>query len=1142
MSKISRNCIAMMAAVLMLVCGGNMYAYKGDINGGSDLSGHRHIVIEALKLFRSQYPDFHELNDSRIESDAVDAYVQRIYGPTEVICDTVLTIFPVREERTLGMGSGNGSDTYGEVIAWGAQNEDEYDYVYLDPIFGQDLYCGAKSTQTHFWDADLGPTAGSHFGIEDFFGIGDYPNSWQKVAIPETDFTQNFPSLWDQAIDAYASNKTKAYERLGHVVHLLEDGTVPAHAHLDTHGPGFLAGFLDAYEEWSIFDGDPGVDDLSEWYNLRSGFDPAQSTLIDMPDEFDIFFAVQDQGWSSGVPTNRSKLELFYLFYTANQTGDYFDSWRHTNGALSNSGDANIISFLPGNPAAIPWIDYNDGSWDSPNAHVLDEVAEKSYLHAIRATATVFELFLMEVGELPPRPGLVCPPNITLPCGSDTKPDITGQATVSTESFAPFQVPVVTFSDVLDLDGMGGLATITRTWRATNEFGFTETCDQIITINNTIPPTIFLSGTGTDLGIDDDADGAFDNLQVNLDVFLLSAHHLNLSARLIDSDGGTIDISSSDVGFFPLGPGTLSLSFDGDKIGEHGIDGPYTVVDLVFRGSECDVFSVDYITDTYAASEFSGFAGVSTGQSGTGGNSGCFVATAAYGTPMAADINVLRHFRDEDLLTSRLGTLFVDGYYRSSPPLADFVAQHPAAAATVRVALIPLLFLLSSPWAVATMVLLLAGALLVGRQVRVVRHRSTAGISFLILALLAFSTPVQAHVALIDASGLEFLIDTDFHGSASTTSSEAVEASYIAPVPADTASGGVTMSILDDAFDGYGTLKIFAGGEGRVTYGNNGPATLIDGGRSILFGTEVFGEFDEVLVTREVFVPEDDEFCRWLTRIRNVGTETAFVLVRIRNDLGSDDLTRIHATASGDTTAGADDNWVVSFEDFIGDNSFDPRLGHVFQNSGARVQLTAMRFFDGDDEPNWDYELEILPGEVQTIMHFVTGQPTLADAVSGAEALALTSGSALDFMSPTEMLQVVNFELSAEAAAAAAAAAVGSGSNPCFVATAAYGTPMAEDIDVLRHFRDEVLLTSLFGALFVDSYYRTSPPIAEFVAQHPAAAATVRVALIPLLFMLSSPWTDAPIVLLLVVTLFAASRQLRTAQKPGFRSRDYRVQ
>jgi len=62
----------------------------------------------------------------------------------------------------------------------------------------------------------------------------------------------------------------------------------------------------------------------------------------------------------------------------------------------------------------------------------------------------------------------------------------------------------------------------------------------------------------------------------------------------------------------------------------------------------------------------------------------------------------------------------------------------------------------------------------------------------------------------------------------------------------------------------------------------------------------------------------------------------------------------------------------------------------------------------------------------------------------------------------------------------------------CFIATAAYGTPTAEQIDVLREFRDSVLLESTVGAQFVAWYYQFSPPVADFIAGNELLRTLVR--------------------------------------------------
>jgi hypothetical protein len=91
----------------------------------------------------------------------------------------------------------------------------------------------------------------------------------------------------------------------------------------------------------------------------------------------------------------------------------------------------------------------------------------------------------------------------------------------------------------------------------------------------------------------------------------------------------------------------------------------------------------------------------------------CFIATAAFGSYLDPQ----RHFRDDVLLQSGPGTAFVKFYYKHSPPIADYIAQHESLRLVM---LTPLIFAVKYP--LAALLSVIAGAWFIKRRVSVKEH------------------------------------------------------------------------------------------------------------------------------------------------------------------------------------------------------------------------------------------------------------------------------------------------------------------------------------------------------------------------------------------------------------------------------------
>ena len=149
------------------------------------------------------------------------------------------------------------------------------------------------------------------------------------------------------------------------------------------------------------------------------------------------------------------------------------------------------------------------------------------------------------------------------------------------------------------------------------------------------------------------------------------------------------------------------------------------------------------------------------------------------------------------------------------------------------------------------------------------------------------------------------------------------------------------------------------------------------------------------------------------------------------------------------------DPWITAYLNTIeisstgGGSVFKPGEGAFTYDAGTEVELIAMS--------EGFYRFDGWTGDVDTIAN--VGSPTTTITINGDYSIT------------------ANFKFLLW----------------CFIATAAYGTDTAEEIDILREFRDTVLLPNRLGTGLVAFYYKTSPPLADLISRHEGLRTVVRV-------------------------------------------------
>ena len=125
------------------------------------------------------------------------------------------------------------------------------------------------------------------------------------------------------------------------------------------------------------------------------------------------------------------------------------------------------------------------------------------------------------------------------------------------------------------------------------------------------------------------------------------------------------------------------------------------------------------------------------------------------------------------------------------------------------------------------------------------------------------------------------------------------------------------------------------------------------------------------------------DYMRFLDLITNPTASPVMATVLINGNLGSDSLTTVTGSSSGDTTVTAADDWFST--DDSSPTGGDPPLCHLFHSPGAALSPTAVAL--SVDNPSWSYSVSIPAGATVGFLTFAVQTTTRADSISECRRL-----------------------------------------------------------------------------------------------------------------------------------------------------------
>jgi glucose/arabinose dehydrogenase len=240
------------------------------------------------------------------------------------------------------------------------------------------------------------------------------------------------------------------------------------------------------------------------------------------------------------------------------------------------------------------------------------------------------------------------------------------------------------------------------------EFSNPNLQDKIVNLGESMDDLIVGSGFGCIVDLESGPDG---NLYLvtfsDRTIYRISPNYNLIQEHLSETEGGLEDqAKEAGEAIIDAGEETGELIIEagkeaGEVIIETGKEAGEMIVetgkDVIEKGAEIEQKSKDDRQEIVATVEQKSSEIIEEIEETAGG--GCLIATAAFGSELAPQVQELRELRDDKLLQTKSGESFMNTfnefYYSFSPIISDYERANPVFRETVKIAITPMISSLS---------------------------------------------------------------------------------------------------------------------------------------------------------------------------------------------------------------------------------------------------------------------------------------------------------------------------------------------------------------------------------------------------------------------------------------------------------------